>query len=98
MRHTIFVKLSVLKTEFLQSANEKKVVSKGFRVWKGYLGIPDLTRNVARDSGKRKIYLRDTGFDRYSEAGFAKILAQCAVLGKKTVFVREVRDAGLSWK
>ena len=61
-----------------------------YRVRKGNFGIRDLTRNIARDSGKSKIYLRDTGFDHYSEAGFAKIVARDAVLGKKTVFVRKV--------
>ena len=47
-----------------------------------------------RDSGKREISRRDT------EAGFAKIFAQDAVLGKETLLrpikITEVRDAGLS--
>ena len=53
-----------------------------------------MTRNIARDSGKSKIYLRDLGFDCYLEAGFAKILARGAVLGKKTVFIRRSGSSG----
>ena len=58
----------------------------------------DLTLNIVRDSEKRKI-LGD--LTATLVAGFAKILARDAVLGKKMVFgieVTEVRDVGLSLK
>ena len=58
----------------------------------------DLTLNIVRDSEKRKI-LGD--LTATLVAGFAKILARDAVLGKKMVFgieVTEVRGVGLSLK
>ena len=58
----------------------------------------DLTLNIVQDSGKRKL-LRD--LTATLEAGFAKIMARDAVLGKKIVFgieMIEVRDVGLLWK
>ena len=57
-----------------------------------------LTLNIVRDSEKRKI-LGD--LTATLVAGFAKILARDAVLGKKMVFgieVTEVRGVGLSLK
>ena len=73
-------------------------ISANLTVWKEYLGIRDLTLNIVQDSGKRKL-LRD--LTATLEAGFAKILARDAVLGKKIVFgteMIEVRDVGLLWK
>ena len=58
----------------------------------------DLTLNIVRDSEKRKI-LGD--LTATLVAGFAKLLARDAVLGKKLVFgieVTEVRGVGLSLK
>ena len=60
--------------------------------------MQDLTLNIVQDSGKRKL-LRD--LTATLEAGFAKIMARDAVLGKKIVFgieMIEVRDVGLLWK
>ena len=58
----------------------------------------DLTLNIVRDSEKRQM-LGD--LTATLVAGFAKILARDAVLGKKMVFgieVTEVRGVGLSLK
>lgn len=56
--------------------------------------------NTMRDSGKCTIFWLDTGFDPATrEARFAKILALDVVMEQETVFgMREIRDAGLSWK
>ena len=53
----------------------------------------DLTLNIVRDSEKRKI-LGD--LTATLVAGFAKILARDAVLGKKMVF--EIEDTSTLWK
>ena len=57
-------------------------------------GIRDLTRNIVRDSKKTRIYWRDTGFNCSSGRGmvFAKILPGDSILGKKTVFGREITE------
>ena len=47
------------------------------------VGIRDLT-NIQRYSGKCQMFWRIRDFTDFLEAGFAKILAQDAVLGKKT--------------
>ena len=45
-------------------------------------------RNLERDSGKRKISRRYTGFDHFSESGIRQIFARDAILG--------YQDAGFS--
>ena len=44
------------------------------RVWKGILGIRNLSKNRVRDPGKRKISCRDSGFDCYPESGIRQNL------------------------
>lgn len=69
------------------------------RVYKVFLAS-GIRPNTVRDSGKCTIFWRDTGFHPATrEARFVKISARDAVMEQETVFgMREVRDAGLSWK
>ena len=61
-----------------------------FKVWKGYPGIRDLTRNIVRGIDG----VRDS--TATWEAGFVKILARDAELqGKKVVYRREMTDVGM---
>ena len=69
------------------------------RIWKGILGTRDFTRNVERDSWKRKIseiYWWERNLAATREVWFAKSLpgtGMRAELGKKTVFgIKMMRD------
>ena len=69
----------------------------------GYFRDPGIDWNTVRDSEKRNIFWRDTGFDHFQEAELTKFLARDAVLRKENVLfgiemTLEVRDAGLSLK
>ena len=67
-------------------------------ILKGYSRDSKFDQNTVRDSGN--VYgIRDLTFTW--EAGFARIWARYARLGKKTIFgmvMTEVRDAGFLWK
>ena len=53
-------------------------------------------RNLERDSGKRKISRRYTGFDHFSESGIRQIFARDAILGyRMRASLEQERECGV---